>query len=293
VSLTEQLRTCPSCAVGNPPGRELCRSCGVDLEDGHLLPRPSGREAPDPPSGRDAPPRRRHRWVWTLLGVLLLVAVLVGALTLAGLGPLARGPAVPGVDFAAERYPDEPGPLALASVATRTTSEDLDAEAAAAIADGDPTTAWRSAGTAAADRDILDTIDLLLDGPAWIDRIELRNGDHLDREAYDASARLREVRLRFDGGVVIRAELLDLGLRAQVIELPDPVLTTDVRIDVLRAVAGPNDQLAVSGIDLIGWPATGDDVTAAEERAAAEPASGPVAPAVPGGSAPAEPAPGP
>jgi hypothetical protein len=151
--------------------------------------------------------------VLPLLGAVVLVGVLVLALTLAGLGPLARGPDVPSAEFDEARYGDEATMLVLSGVATRTTSPDADAEAAAAIADGDPTTAWRSDGTAAADRDVLDTIDLVLDEPGWIERIELLNGDQFDREAYDASARLREVRLRFDGGVVIRADLLDLGLR--------------------------------------------------------------------------------
>jgi hypothetical protein len=259
--------------------------CGVGLEDGVLPPQPVRHEAPDPPVLEPAP-RRHGRWALPLLGVVVLVAVLVLALTLAGLGPLARGPDVPSAEFDAVRYGDEAAMLTLSGVATRTSSADADAEAAAAIADGDPTTAWRSDGTAAADRDVLDTIDLVLEEPGWVDRIELWNGDQLDREAYDASARLREVRLRFDGGTVIRADLLDLGLQAQVVELPEPVLTTVVRIDILRAVDGPNDQLAVSGIDLLGWPATGEDVELAEERAAVEPATGPVLPTVPTGLGP-------
>jgi hypothetical protein len=256
--------------------------CGVDLEDGVLPPQAVRGEAPDPPVVEPAP-RAHHRWLVPLIGGLVLVGVLVLVLTLVGLGPLARGPDVPGAEFDAGRYRGEPASLVLSDVATRTTSEDADAEAAAAIADGDPTTAWRSDGTAVADREVLDTIDLVLDEPGWVDRIELLNGDHLDREAYDESARLREVRLRFDGGVVVLADLLDIGLRAQAVELPDPVLTTVVRIDILRAVYGPNDQLAVSGIELFGWPAAGDDVALAEERAAAEPATGPVLPSVPTG----------
>lgn len=275
MSLTEQPRTCPSCEAANRPARELCARCGAGLDDGVLPPHPVRREAPDPPviEPRKVAP---HRWLVPLVGVVALVVILVLGLTLAGLGPLARGPDVPGADFDAGRYGAEPGPLVLSDVATRTTTPD--AEAPAAIADGDPTTAWRSDGTAAADRDVLDTIDLVLDEPAWVTAIELRNGDHLDREAYDTSARLREVRLRFDGGVVIDADLLDIGLRAQQVELPEPVLTTVLRIDVLRAVDGPNDQLALSGVELIGWLAVGGDVELAADRARAEPATGPAAP---------------
>jgi hypothetical protein len=278
--LTEQLTTCPSCAVRNASTRELCVACGVGLDDGVLPPQPVRREAPDPPAAEPAPTRHR-RWLVPLIGSLVAVAVLVAALTLAGLGPLAGGPGVPGADFVASRYDTEPSPLRLSDVATRTTSPEVGAEAASAIADDDPETAWRSDGTATAEREVLDTIDLVLDGPGWIERLELRNGDHLDREAYDESARLREVRLRFDGGVVVLADLLDIGLRAQAIDLPEPVLSTVVRIDILRAVEGPNEQLAVSGITLVGWPAVGPDLTLAAERAAAEPATGPPTPSVP------------
>lgn len=281
--MTEQPRTCPSCAAANRPGRELCGRCGVDLDDGVLPPRPVRREAPDPPVAEPAPVAPR-RWLVPLGAAVVLVGTLVLALTLAGLGPLAAGPAVPGAPFDPGRYGGEARPLPLSDVATRTPTGRDDAEAAAALVDGDPATAWRSASTADADREVLDVIDLVLDGPARIERIELLNGDHRDRQAYDTSSRLREVRLRFDGGVVVDADLLDLGLRAQAITLPEPVLTTVVRIEVLRAVEGSTAQLALSDLTLVGWPAVGPDVDLAEERAAAEPAIGPATPGVPSGS---------
>lgn len=220
-------------------------------------------------------PPRHDRWLVPLAGAVALSGIVVLGLTLFGLGPLASPPEVPAATFGPGRYAGDPAALPLASVATRTTAADADAEAAAALADGDPQTAWRSAGTASADGEILDTIDLVLDGPAWVERIEVLNGDHGDRESYDRSARMREVRLRFDGGVVLLADLLDLGTRAQAVTLPEPVLTSVVRIDILRAVEAPSEQIAVSGIDLVGWPAVGGDVDLATERAAAEPATGP------------------
>lgn len=280
--MTEQPRRCPSCAAANRPTRELCARCGVGLDDGVLPPRPLRREAPDPPVVSPAPSGHR-RWVVPLVGAVVLIAVLVVALSLLGFGPFARGPEVPGADFDGDRYDGATGPLPLSDVATRSTSAADGAGGASAIVDGDPATAWHSEGTAAAEREVLDTIDLVLDGPAWIERLELLNGDHRDRAAYDESARLREVRLRFDGGVVVTADLLDIGLRAQAVTLPEPVLTTVVRIDVLRAVEGPNHQLALSGVQLLGWPAVSGDVDLAEERATAEPATGPVPPAVPTG----------
>jgi hypothetical protein len=279
-ALTEQTRTCPSCAAVNRPTRELCASCGAGLDDGVVPPRPVLGESPDPP--RVARRRRSHRrWILPLLGGAALVAVLVLALTFAGLGPFAVEPAVPAADFDQGSYAADPEPLTLSNIATRTVSPDADAEAAVAMADGDPTTAWRSSGEVDPDRDVLDTIDLVLDGPAWIERIELANGDHLDREAYDASSPLREVRITFDGGVVVLAELLDIGLRRQAVTLPEPALTTEVRIDVLERVAGPSDQLAVSELTPVGWSAGDEDAELAARRAEVEPATGPTGPTLP------------
>lgn len=269
--MTEEPRACPSCAAANRPTRELCARCGAGLDDGVVPPRPIRREAPDPPVVEPAP-RRHDRWLVPLAGAVALIGIVVLGLTLFGLGPLATPPEVPAATFDPGRYDGDPSALPLASVATRTTA--ADAQAAAAIADADPQTAWRSAGTASADGEILDTIDLILDGPAWVERIEVLNGDHGDRESYDRAARMREVRLRFDGGVVLLADLLDLGTRAQAVTLPEPVLTSVVRIEILRAVEAPSEQIAVSGIDLVGWAAAGEDVELAADRAAAEPATG-------------------
>jgi hypothetical protein len=281
--LTEQSRTCPSCAAANPPTRELCATCGAGLDDGVVPPTPVRRDAPDPPT---VPRRRRShaRWLVPIVGGAVLIAVLVLALTLAGLGPLASGPDVPTADFDGSVYADDAAPLTITDIATRTTSQDADAEAAVAMADGDTTTAWRSSGELEETSDLLETIDLVLDGSAWIERIELANGDQFDRDAYDASSPLREVRITFDGGVVVDAELLDIGLRRQAIRLPEPALTTVVRIDVLQRVPGPHDQLAVSELTPIGWPAAGDDVDVAARRAEADPATGPVGPALPLGA---------
>jgi hypothetical protein len=219
-----------------------------------------------------------------VVGGAVLIAVLVLALTLAGLGPFASGPDVPAADFDGSVYVEDAAPLIVTDIATRTTSPDTDAEAAVAMADGDTTTAWRSSGEVDPTSDVLETIDLVFDAPAWVEGIELANGDQLDRDAYDASSPLREVRITFDGGVVVDAELLDIGLRRQAITLPEPTLTTEVRIDVLQRVPGPHDQLAVSELTPIGWPAAGDDVDVAARRAQADPATGPAGPTLPLGA---------
>jgi hypothetical protein len=281
--LTEQSRTCPSCAAANPPTRELCATCGAGLDDGIVPPTLVRRDVPDPPT---VPRRRRShaRWLVPIAGGAALVAVLVLALTLAGLGPLASGPDVPAADFDESAYTEDAAPLAVTDIATRTVSPQADAEAAVAMADGDTTTAWRSSGDVDETSDVLETIDLVFAGPAWVERIEVANGDQLDRDAYDASSPLREVRITFDGGVVVDAELLDIGLQRQAIRLPGPTLTTVVRIDVLQRVAGPHDELAVSELTPVGWPAAGDDVDVAGRRAEVDPATGPAGPTLPLGA---------
>lgn len=281
--MTEQSRTCPSCAAANPPTRELCASCGAGLDDGVVPPTPVERSAPDPPTVRRR--RRSHaRWLVPVLSGAALVGVLVLALTLAGLGPLASGPDVPAADFDRSSYDADAAPLTVTDIATRTASEDADSEAAVAMADGDPTTAWRSSGELDPTTEVLETIDLVFDGPAWVERIELANGDQLDRDAYAASAPLREVRITFDGGVIVLAELLDIGLQRQVVPLPEPTLTTVVRIDVLQRVPGPQDQLAVSELTPVGWPATGEDLDVAARRAEVDPATGTADPTLPLGA---------
>jgi hypothetical protein len=272
----EQARTCPACDASNGVDRELCGSCGVDLDSGAQLPHPVQRDvAPDPPVGREAP-IEHARWVVPVLGTVIAVALSVAGLTAAGYGPLASGPDVPSVAFSPAIYDDEAGPLEVAAIATRTSAAGAPPSA---MFDGEAETAWRSGGSLPPGGDGPgETVDVGLAGPAWIDRLVLRNGDHADADAYDTSARLSRVRLRFDGGEMVLADLLDQGLEAQELVLPDPVLTTEVRIDVLEAFPGRTDELAVSELELRGWAASGGDVEAAERRAEVEPASRPTSP---------------
>jgi hypothetical protein len=268
-------RTCPACGVDNRSSRELCGGCGADLDTGEVPPRPTRR---DPPQPRDR--RRGRRWRPGRLLVGLVAAVVVAgglllALTLLGLGPFASDPAVPDVDFDEAAYPDEPGVLDLSDVATRTTASDAAADAPAAMADGDPATAWRSeSGVGEVEGRPGETIDLVLREAGWVERIVLRNGDQAEADAYAASDRLRRVRIGFDGDVVVLVDLLDLGLGRQEIVLPEPVLTTVTRIDVLETFPGETGELALSEIALHGWTATAEDADVATERAEASPVTG-------------------
>lgn len=276
-------RACPSCGADNRGDRELCAACGADLDSGQIPPRANAtRTAGTVPSSDDRP-RGRVGVLWVLLAIVLGVVLVLVGLGLAGVGPFARGgPELPEVSFAPDAYPGEKGPLTLTEVATRTTLEEFEGEpaGAAAMADDDPTTAWRSDGDATPDEDGEggEDIDLLLEEPAWVSRVVLRNGSHADPETYVDASRLREARLIFDGGVSVVVDLQDAGLTEQEIELPEPQLTTVVRIEVREVFPGSeHDDLALSDVRLEGWAATGDDVELAARRAELRPADGPPA----------------
>jgi hypothetical protein len=59
------------------------------------------------------------------------------------------------------------------------------------------------------------------------------------------------------------------------VELPEPALTTSVRIEVVDTVGGRGGAAAaISRIDLRGWPADEADGQLAEQRADVRPAAG-------------------
>lgn len=272
-------RTCTSCGAVNPRVRELCRACGLDLD-----PEDRTSVAARPPARVPRPARRlgrRGRWWVPILAVVVAIpAVAVTVLFVAGLGPFAGGEQEPldPVPFPEERYPVLGEPLALTDVATLTAAppEGDRVFRPQGMVDGDPTTAWRSE-VAALPAEAHETIDLVLERPAWITGIAISNGDHRDRLAYARSGRIRTATLVFDGGVRITAQLRDLGRQRQLITLHQPMLSTAVRLELEEVIAGEvNPGAAVSSIEVRGHPADAQDVTLAEARAAQRPAAGTV-----------------
>ena len=268
-------RRCPSCGVDNPVERELCGSCGVDLFSGGRLPRPARREAPDPPTP-DPSTREHHRWVVPLVAVLIGAALLVGGLTWAGFGPLAGAPDVPAAPFDDERYREDAARLPVADVAASDAHPDAPASA---MADRDPATAWRSDGPVTAPPgpapQALATLELGLPAPGWIDRLVLRNGDHRDPDAYEEAARIARIRLVTDAGETVLADLLDLGLEPQELVFPEPLLASELRLEILEVFPGDEQEpIALAEIELVGWTAEGPDVELAEERREAQRARG-------------------
>lgn len=264
--MSDASRVCPACGADNPPERELCGGCGVDLATGAELPHPAVREAPDPPPPRERD-REHHRWVIPLVAVLAAAALLVGGLTWAGYGPLAAPPDVPDAAFDDDRYRAEPRPLELAGVAA---SSAVDDQVSSRLADGQPTTAWRGTGRGTpGDDDVLDVVVLTLASPGWLDRLVLRNGDHADPDAYEDGGRLARVRLVTDAGELVLVDLLDLGLEEQELAFPDPLLVTELRLEILEVFPGGSGaEPTLSELTLVGWDADAQDAELAAERAA-------------------------
>jgi hypothetical protein len=264
-------RRCPSCGAPNSPRRELCGRCGVDLETGVSPPRAAEDEQPSPARRAGAATSQRHRtqgWLIGLGGLAVVVAVVVG-LTLAGLGPLAGAPSLPEADFETDVYGDEPEVLVLSDIATSSALEPSGGETydATQMVDDDPTTAWNSDGSQA-EHGVGETIDLFFADPVWVQRLVFDNGFQRDAESYADNARIRRADVLLDGGERLSIRLEDLGLQRQAIELPEPLLTTTVRIEVTETFPGDTyPDLAVSDIALEGWPARGEDVEVAQERA--------------------------
>lgn len=277
---TERARVCPACGAFNAIERELCRRCAVDLASGEALPWP--QPDPDTEVGSATVHHRPHprRWLFALAAILAVGGVLLLGFVLAGVGPFAEGPSVPEASFDADAYPGETADLLLSDIATMTTrsAEGDRTFEAARMVDDTPETAWRSDGLQdqLTEDDALEIVDLYLDEPAWIHELLIRNGDQLDLQAYEEAGRVRQVRMTFDGGDSYLLNLLDEGRGQQSIELPEPELTTMVRLEVVDHFPGSvSDGIAISDLELRGWTASDDDADLAERRAEALPATAP------------------
>lgn len=215
-------------------------------------------------------------WIPTLAGVMAL-AVVAAAIVVLELGPFAPEPELPPADFVAASYPGVPEPLAVTDVATVTIQAPVEGRTFTPehLVDGDASTAWHG-DTQALPGGTDERIDLFLGEPAWVAAVVIDNGDHRDADAYAATSRVQQAALVFDGDVRVPVTLLDQGLTSQIIELDEPLLSAGVRLEIVETIAGTDsDEVALTGFELLGHPAQGDDVALAEERAARLPAAGP------------------
>jgi len=262
------LRRCAACGRDNDPRREICATCPTDLDTGLPL------------AGLSVGGVRRSQGLtaldWTALrrraglgaGALLAVTLLVTALlALMGVGPFAVQDRLERAVFLLAAYPGPQTVVEVASVATTTTADLPDRVVSPLnLFDGDTGSAW--IGLPVDDDGAGEIIELVLTDPAWVSRLEIRNGDHQSSAAYERSERLQQVLVRFDGGRDYRVDLLDIGLEGQVIELPTPELTTRVTIIVERTFAGLGPRgAALSEVTIVGWTASISDAVLARQRA--------------------------
>lgn len=259
---------CPVCRRPNALDRLLCAACAAELDTGRPHAVWSGALDPVTPPSRRGAGRRRERAVQVLGGLAVAVAVVVGPLRFLGIGPFAAPARLDAAVLLAAGYPGPAGLLDVDAVATTTTVVGVvDRDVAALnLIDGDVTTAW--IGAPVDDRGAGEVIDLRLAEPAWVTRVELRNGDHRSSDAYERSDRLLTGTLILDGGRSYRVDLLDVGLEAQVVELPRPELTTRVSLRVDRVFEGTAARgVALSEVTVVGWTAGAADAALARERA--------------------------
>ncbi len=274
-------RACPTCGIFNASEREVCRSCGVDLETGEELPWPDPDPDPDVRASAVATAPHPRRWWLAVAAILAAAGLLLLGLVVAQLGPFAPPTTVPDADFDASLYPGEPTDLVLSDIATVTFLPPQDGRGfqAARMVDDNPETAWRSDGLLDDPDQPLEIVDLFLEEPSWISALVIRNGDQVDLRAYEDISRLHRVRAIVDGGGAYIFNLLDDGRGRQAIELPEPVLSTVLRLEIIEVFPGVDGNgVGVSDIELHGWSAVGDDLDLAAERAETAPATAPSTP---------------
>lgn len=270
---------CPNCGTDNGTERELCSRCGVDLATGERLPSLDSAIATDLEATSGGISRRVVvLWAVAVLAVLAVVGAVVVGLYLARIGPFADpDAALEPVDFPASAYPGDPELLPLDSVASVTarSPEGPRSFTPEHLVDGDQSSAWHG-DPGSLPPGVTEKIDLVLDTPAWVTTIVIGNGDQTDPDRYQDTSRLSRAVLHLDGGLAYELVLLDLGLELQAVELPAPVLTTAVRLEVLEIVGNEAFGPALSRIDLRGFVADVEDAALAEERADQRPAAGPI-----------------
>lgn len=262
---------CPVCSEDNHAEREVCATCGVDLETGEVLPVAGG------PAGSvrrsvltsDGTVAVLHH-VRDRVTIVLVVLVVTFGLVVAGLALTASGPftpevVLPPVPFAADEHPGEPVDLEMTFLEA---PSDGPGDEALAMVDDDPRTSWTSPSID--DDEGLDVpIVIELAEPAWVSRLVVLNGDHRDADAHDLSGRVRRLILIMDGSRRIAVDLIDIGLAGQVIDLPEPELTTRIEIHIVEAATlGPTGGVTLAEIGVLGWIAGPDDRAVALSRRA-------------------------
>ena len=154
-----------------------------------------------------------------------------------------------------------PGPAIGLTLTGATASSSLAKHPASAAIDGDPTTAWLTGTSSAADQ----WLEVAF-APAAITQIQLWNGWQRTQDFFSGNLRPHNVTIRFDSGTPIPLELKDV-YGSQRVDIPPElgiVGVTRLRIRILdwyaakktSAAGSPSTHAAISDIRLYGIPMT-------------------------------------
>jgi hypothetical protein len=264
-------RRCAVCGRRNDPDRSLCATCAADLDTGRALEVAPARPRPAAMGllARLAQgSQQRERALLVAAGLVIAITVVLVPLWIFDLGPFAPSERLDRAIFLSSAYEGAPVLLVVDSVATTTVREGVPDRNVSPLNlfDGDSSSTWIGAPISADGSG--EVIQLLLEEPAWVSRLEIRNGDHQSEADYGSSGRILTAILSFDGDRDYRMDLLDIGLQSQVVQLPAPELTTQVTIRVVRTFdVGTPQGVALSEVTIVGWSASTADAALARQRA--------------------------
>jgi len=264
-------RSCAVCGRLNDPDRSLCVTCAADLDTGRAFEVVRSRRRPAATGllGRlSHGSQQRERVLLVAAGLVIAVTVVIVPLSIFDLGPFAPSERLDRAIFLSSAYDGAPALLAVDSVATTTILDGVPDRSISPLNlfDGDPSSPW--IGAPISPDGSGEVIQLLLEEPAWVSRLEIRNGDHQSEADYGSSGRILTAILSFDGDRDYRMDLLDIGLQPQVVQLPAPELTTQVTIRVVRTFdIGTPQGVALSEVTIVGWSASTADAALARQRA--------------------------
>jgi predicted nucleic acid-binding Zn ribbon protein len=264
-------RRCAVCGRLNDPDRSLCATCAADLDTGRALEVVPARRRPAATgllARLSHGSQQRERALLVAAGLLIALTVVLVPLWIFDLGPFAPSERLDRAIFLSSAYEGPPAMLAVDSVATTTVRGGVPDRSISPLNlfDGDPSSTWIGAPISTDGSG--EVIQLLLEEPAWVTRLEIRNGDHQSEADYGNNGRILTAILSFDGDRDYRIDLLDIGLQPQVVQLPAPELTTQVTIRVVRTFdVGTPQGVALSEVTIVGWSASTADAALARQRA--------------------------
>jgi hypothetical protein len=221
-----RLVACPFCGATNAATRRHCGRCGRAEGDeaDEVHDEAPVTELPDVVGDVERPVSA----TFVAVAVVAAIAMLAVALTVLGgqgIGPLAAQPEPTPTDVVAV-------PIASARASSSLPpSGDVGYEPANVL-DGDLETAWQDA---ASGEGVGEWLELRLAGPALVSRVMVANGYQKPGQ-FEQNARVAKMRIVTDERA-FTADLLDVrGMQA--VDLPEPVRTRRVRLEILELHPG-------------------------------------------------------